>query len=565
MARKFGCFFVVLLSGVTVFAATSGGISGFIKSSSGTPQIGAVVEIFTSAASMGTTVYTNGKGYYAADNLTPGLYQVKVSAATFLPSLRQNVTLRAGAHVLVNLTLSTLTDALKLIPDRRAPNTDPDDWHWTLNSAANRPVLRIFDKGPLVVVSDSESPDDHVLKARVAFIAGTDADGFGSTGEMTTAFALEKSLFSSGTLSFNGNIGASQGDANGVLRASYSHDFGDSSRPKLTVTYRHLASPGMVVQNAAYSAIQMTTSDAMSLAGFIDLNYGADVDSVQFARRVTAMRPFGSVDIHLSPDMQLEYRYATSEPNNGRAEKGFATAPADLSESGPRMVMNAGIPDVEHAHHQEVSVSRRFGDNNFQLGYYSDEINNMVLTGAGDPTAYSDNVLADIYSGTFSYSGGRLSTTGSRFVFQRKFSDDLTATLDYSTGGVIGLRGPVSSWQSVAQTLNPERQHSLGAKLSGYMPLTRTRWISSYKWTSGSPLSSVDGFNASAGQMDPYFSIFIRQPLPSSSLIPAKMEALIDVRNLLAQGYVPVLGQDGHTLYLVQSARALRAGLAFTF
>ncbi len=32
--------------------------------------------------------------------------------------------------------------------------------------------------------------------------------------------------------------------------------------------------------------------------------------------------------------------------------------------------------------------------------------------------------------------------------------------------------------------------------------------------------------------------------------LPAHMEALIDLRNLLAQGYVPVMGQDGQTVYL---------------
>ena len=43
------------------------------------------------------------------------------------------------------------------------------------------------------------------------------------------------------------------------------------------------------------------------------------------------------------------------------------------------------------------------------------------------------------------------------------------------------------------------------------------------------------------------------------------MDVLIDIRNLLAQGYVPVVGQDGRTVYLVQSARAIRGGVAFTF
>lgn len=563
MTSKFAKLLAVLLTCVPFYAATRGTISGFIKDSSGTPQMGAVVEISTSAATLGTTVFTDAKGFYAAGDLPAGTYQVKVSATSFLPSLRENVNLHSGARLVINLTLTTLADAISLIPSRRSPNSDPDEWHWTLRSAANRPVLRVFDHGPLVVVENSDANDERDLKARVAFIAGSEADGFGSAGEVTTAFSLEKSLFSADIFSFNGDIGSSSGEPTGIIRASYAHDFGIGSRPKLTVTYRHLASPGLAVQNAAYSAISTTASDHMSLAGFIDLDYGAEMDAVQFARRVTAVRPYGSVEVHLSPNMLVEYRYATSEPDP-RGEKGFATAPADLSESGPRMALSAGAPDLEHAQHQEISISRRFGNNNLQLAYYSDQIRNLVLTGAGDPSSYSDDVLSDIYSGTFSYSGGRFSTTGMRVVVQRRFSDDLTATLDYSTGGVATLRAPVSTWQAVASDLMSDRAHSIGAKISGRIP-GGTRLVASYKWNSGRALSAVDAFNASPGQMDPYFSIFIRQPLPATSFIPIKMEALLDVRNLLAQGYLPVLGQDGHTLYLVQSARALRGGLAFTF
>jgi hypothetical protein len=43
------------------------------------------------------------------------------------------------------------------------------------------------------------------------------------------------------------------------------------------------------------------------------------------------------------------------------------------------------------------------------------------------------------------------------------------------------------------------------------------------------------------------------------------MEALIDIRNLLAQGYVPVVGRDGQTVYLVDSARSVRGGVSFSF
>jgi Fe-S cluster biogenesis protein NfuA len=48
-------------------------------------------------------------------------------------------------------------------------------------------------------------------------------------------------------------------------------------------------------------------------------------------------------------------------------------------------------------------------------------------------------------------------------------------------------------------------------------------------------------------------------------LLPNGLEALLDVRNLLAQGYRPVLSADGGTVYLVQGGRCIRAGLSFNF
>jgi hypothetical protein len=576
MTRKFGCLLMFLLAWAPLHAASVGAIAGYVKDSSGAPQMGAVVEVFVSAARVGTTVFTDSRGYYLANNLPAGTYYVKVTATAFLPSLRDNVLLRSGAHLVINLTVNTLADALRLMPTRRTDTEEADDWHWTLRSATNRPILRMLEKdkdkdssesGSLVVVSHNKSErggSDGAVKASVAFIAGAEAGGFGSSGDMTTAFAVEKSLFSSGTLSFNGNIGASSGDPSGVLRASYSHDIGDSSRPTFTVTYRHFAAPGVAVQNSPYAAIEMSSSDTTTIAGFIDLNYGADLHSMEFANRVIALRPHGSIDVHLSPNMVVEYRYATSEPDT-RSAKGFDTAPADLSESGPRMALLNGQPEVEKASHHELSIARRMGDTSVQLAAFFDQVHNAVLTGAGDPSGYSDDVLPDVYSGTFSYGyGPGVSSTGARVVVQRKLSEDLTATVDYATGQAI-VAESAAEWQALAQAMSASRQHSVGTKLYGHIPSTGTRWIASYKWTSGNTLSAVDAFNSSPGQTDPYLSVFIRQPIPGTSFIPAKMDALLDLRNLLAQGYVPVMGQDGRTVYMVQSARSLRGGLSFTF
>jgi hypothetical protein len=152
-----------------------------------------------------------------------------------------------------------------------------------------------------------------------------------------------------------------------------------------------------------------------------------------------------------------------------------------------------------------------------------------------------------------------------RAVLQRKLLSDLTATLDYSYGGVLDLSHPGIELQDARDYIRAERRHSMAAKFGGNIPKSKTHWTASYRYTAGRTLTPVDLFNTSPGAADPYLNLSIRQPIPSK-LIAGHMELLLDIRNLLAQGYVPVVSSDGQTVYLVQSsARSVRGGLAFNF
>jgi hypothetical protein len=217
---------------------------------------------------------------------------------------------------------------------------------------------------------------------------------------------------------------------------------------------------------------------------------------------------------------------------------------------------------MEKARHQEISLSHRAGKNNLQVAVFTDRVSNTALLGTGSTTSAGGFLLPDSSSGTFSYDGRTLNASGLRVVLQRKFSNDLTATLDYAFGGVLDLSRPDVALQNADQSMTTQRRHAVAAKLSGTVPHTHTRWIASYRWVNGPSVTPVDMFNASPGQTDPYLNIFLRQRLPGFG---GRMEAVIDLRNLLAEGYVPVLGQDGQTVYLVQAARCVRGGLAFTF
>jgi hypothetical protein len=546
--------------------------------------MGAAVEILGSTAQalkvFTLKVFTDDRGFYSVASLLPGTYSVKVSAPLFLPALREKIGVRAGAKLMVNVTLTTLFEAIQLVP-LRGP-VDDDDWKWTLRSVANRPILRLLEDGTTVVAQRGESAADHDLKAAVTFLAGSSGQGFGSPSDMSAGFAVERSLLSSGTLRLNGNIGYEadgQGIPAAVLRTAYTNRLNGVFEPSVAITALRLNSPDLnTMPGATLQALSVTSSDRVVIGDILEMKLGSELQAIQFMGRVNTFKPFGSADLHITPNTVVEYQYASSVPNMGLenhfgndlpGEDRLESASSDLSETAPRMSITASTPAVERAHHQEVSLSQRIGKTNMQVAFYADSFADPVLTGVGEMTpgdmiAESGDVLPDVYSGTFSYQGNDFSTRGMRVVVQRKLLSDLTATLDYAYGGVLDLSRPDVQLEDARSWIRAEQRQALAAKFSGTMPKAKTRWIASYRYMSGPALTPVDLFNSSAGQSDPYLNLFIRQPIPASFLA-GHMEILLDLRNLLAQGYVPVMGRDGHTLYLVQSARAVRGGVAFSF
>jgi hypothetical protein len=566
MFRKFGLFLVLAqFSVLSVLAAgPDASVTGQVRNARGTPQMGAVVEVLGSA--LGTfKALTDENGFYAISGLLPGTYNVRVSAPSFLPALRERIGLHAGVGAVVNITLNSLFEAIQMPPLNTSG--DGDDWKWVLRSASNRPILR-FDDGNGVALASAESRSHtsafHDVSGTLSFLAGSTASGFGGSSDMSTDFSLEKPLFSNGLASFSGNVGYGYSTPATVLRASYTKlsDFG--SGPTISITARSLASPDLNLHNSDFQSIALTTSDDIKLGDVLELKFGSELQAIQFLGRVSAFRPFGSADLHLSPDTVVSYAYATSEHDN-EAEKGFDREAADLSDSGPRMSISGYRASLERAHHHEVSLSHREGRNTIQLAAYADRISDPALAGIGAYSAVSGEVLPDVYSGTFTYRGRRLDANGVRIELESKLTSAVTSSVTYAYGGVLDLDNPNSTLEDVRDFSVVRRRHALTGKIKGTLPGAKTGWIASYRWTSGEALTPVDMFDASHGQADPYLNLFFRQPIPSMGFLPGHMEAMVDLRNLLAQGYVPVVGSDGHTVYLVQAARSVRGGVAFTF
>ena len=78
-------------------------VSGVVRDARGTPQMGAMVELLAGNSSVVARVYTNVRGAFTFDHVFPGTYQVKATGDSFLPTLREDLQLRARSKVVVNI------------------------------------------------------------------------------------------------------------------------------------------------------------------------------------------------------------------------------------------------------------------------------------------------------------------------------------------------------------------------------------------------------------------------------------------------------------------------------
>jgi hypothetical protein len=414
--------------------------------------------------------------------------------------------------------------------------------------------------------ADRSDPDrsDPEMKGTLSFLAGSESEGYGSASDMSTGFSVERSVFSVDRIGLSGNVGYGDGLPAAALRAMYSHRLADGSGPSMGVSVRRFAPSDPNLHNASLQSVGFSAAETMNLGDVLELKFGSELQTIQFLGRVTAFRPHASLRAHLSPNTVIGYSYGTSRPDHSR-EAGFDGEAADLSFTDPRISVDNFATKLERAQHQEISLSHREGATSMQVAVFSDRVGDTALIGTGEVTAAGGFLLPDVDSGTFTYAGDTLKAEGMRLVLERKLTSDLTATLDFSYGGVLDLAKPDAGMQEARQWIGTQRRAALAAKFSGTIARSHTDWTASYRWVNGQALTPVDMFNASPGQADPFLNLFIRQPIPTLGFLPAHMDAMIDVRNLLAQGYVPVMGQDGQTVYLVQSARSVRGGVSISF
>jgi hypothetical protein len=107
MTRIVGWFAVAVSLCISAGAGVApGSISGSVKDTSGVAQMGAVVEMLAVGTGQRLLAYSDADGHFSVAGLPPGNYDLRVTAPSFLPTVREDIALAAGGIKVVNVTLT---------------------------------------------------------------------------------------------------------------------------------------------------------------------------------------------------------------------------------------------------------------------------------------------------------------------------------------------------------------------------------------------------------------------------------------------------------------------------
>jgi hypothetical protein len=580
------CMLAPPIAEAAVPVRVSGMISGVVSDPSGIPQMGATVMLFNRQERLYEKALTNGRGEFRFAGLFPDLYSIRVTLTAFVPALKKGILVHPGLSSVLNVSLSGLFSTIQVsYPAIENGNFMTDDWKWVLRSASStRPVMRF---GPSIQPVPARTEKSAMVSGtrglfKVSAGEGALVTSAGNEADLGTAFALATSLYGN-NLQVAGNVG--YGSATGVptaaFRTSYSREIAGGS-PEVSLTMRQLFLP--VRLNAAMagndSALPMLRSLAASLDDFtridgnLTLQYGFTLESVSYLDRLNHFSPYARLTYQLPGAGQIEAAYTSGNARPDLA--GQTDQDLDLQRNlkslgtFPRISLRGARARMQRGEEFEIAYSHKAGSRTYSMSAHHEKVTDAALTMVAPAGLYvQGDLLPDLFSANSIFNAGGYSSFGYTLSATQDIGEYLSASLIYGSLGALGVerRELVSTNpDELRGMIHAGRKHAATARVTATAPHAGTHMIASYQWTAdhrwampGNVYSTLN-VRPQAG-----LNVFLRQPIPRFGSLPWRMEATADLRNMLAEGYLPINMPNGQSILLVETPRSIRGGLSFIF
>lgn len=580
-----------------------GSIVGFVTGPAGAAQMGATVYLLNRYDQLIQRTTTNERGAFGFDALRPETYSVRVMQAAFAPASKAGVNVLPGERSFLSIQLASMISSIRLVGAAPgATSMMTDDWKWVLRSnGATRPVLRILPKpridapGTARVSKPSVFSETQGLLRLSAGEAGSSQAA--SLGDMGTAFGLATSLFGSNRVMFSGNVGYSS--ASGVPAAGFRtawrrHADGEGSiNPEFRLTVQQVFMPvaaaGRFAGPSASSLPAMRTMSAsmaeeVRFGSRVRAELGMSLDAVTFLSRVNYLSPYMLVSADLGRWGSLEGGFSSGLPPverlSSRREETSQQTLHDLNRNVtalgllPRVSLRGGAAQIQRSSNIELAYRKKLGAYEVSTGFFRESALNTAFTFAGDLSghahlsALANDLLPDFNSSSFVFNAGHLNRFGFSAAGSRRFGDWMTARLIVGRGGVLRTDQHqllTNTADEIRSAIRRAVQNSITAQVEGQIPKAGTRYAAGYQWTDYRSLTPGHFFLTNVASAMPGLNLSFRQPVPALPILPGRFEISAEMRNLLAQGYLPLMAPDGRRLLLLHTPRMVRGGVSFFF
>jgi hypothetical protein len=562
----------------------SGGITGTVADAGGIPQMGATVILLNRQERQIEKLQTDDRGQFKFLGLFPDFYSVRVTLTTFLPAIKKSILVRPGERSVLNVSLSTLFSTIQLSSPNAIESGSilSDDWKWVLRSASStRPVLRFIDPSTLPAgrVERAAIFSDTRGIVRVSAGEGALLAGAGTQADMGTTFALATSLYGNNLLQVSGNLG--YGSQTGVpaaaFRTSYSRNFAGGT-PEVSLTMRQMFLPArLTAAMAGESALPMLRSmsaaldDRKAISDHVTLMYGFTMDSVSFLDHLNYFSPYSKLTWTMDDGGTLEFAYTSG---NARPDLSVSQQDSefqqDLNTLGlfPRVSLRDARARVQRGEEYEVAYTRKMGSRNILVSAYHETVRNASLSLVSPVGMFSvGDILPDPFTGNSIFNAGDFQNSGYTAGVTQNFGEHVSATALFSSEGALTADSHElvsDSPDELRAMIRAGRRYAATTRVAATIPGSGTHMIASYQWSSGDRwVMSGNQYSTENVRPLPGLNLYIRQPLPR--MLPWRMEATADLRNMLAQGYLPLVTSGGQRMMLVETPRSFRGGLSFIF
>jgi hypothetical protein len=552
--------------------------------------VGATVQLLNRYERVLAKAITAADGRFVFASLPLDTYGVRVSQPSFLPAFRDRIIVKPGQDSLLQIHLATLFSNIQ-VSYRLPSGAMTNDWKWVLRtSPATRPVTRYLPV-ELKRPRHGAEPRPQIFSDTHGMVRldGGDVSALNSglaNSDLGSVFALSTNLYGKNQLQIAGSFGQTADFTPSAfgLAAVYQREPQNAfvNAPEVTMTVSQFNRFGTQLGAAGQAlGLRVMALNLYQVADPIDtlhLEYGTTGEAVDYVQHTARVSPFARATLALSPRTELIASYS----DGGRPDaltahsvyQGIDAVPqtndlaAAVNALGrlPQISSRNGNLVLQRTQSYEFGYGHRAGTRTTYAfsGFYERVWNGQLNLSGNTSQLDSGNLLFDGMSKLATYNVGNYARSG----YVGSVSQQLTDHLDFGLafGRMGGFQTDGGHFLADEKSFGPMGLHDVaGANLRASIPLTGTRIHAGYGWVDSGSVVPMHVFTTQGNVVSPGLNFGFQQPIPTLFGLPGHLEITADLRNLLAQGYIPVAGGGASQLLVVQSPRAIRGGLNLTF